>query len=182
MAVELPEEACSRLAALRTGLSGIRWTQTANPHLTVRFIGDVPSDFSATVENALGTVRAAPFSLRIRGLGLFTHKRQNILWAGLEPCPELLDLKRRVDAALAYSAGLESDTGCFTPHITLARMGASLPSGARPFVDGHASVPFGFFRVDHFTLFSSVLTSAGAVHTREDTYALRFTGTPLSER
>ncbi len=172
VALELPEAVLARLEALKSELPGIRWAGRDTMHLTLRFIGDMPADRVPAVTEALRAVRVTPFALRVKGLGLFERGRQTILWAGLDQAPALPRLKQRADAALAAGAGLGPDDGRFSPHITLSRIKTSIPSALRNIVRDYSEKDFGEFPVAAFTLFSSVLTPGGAIHSREAVYPL----------
>ncbi len=172
IAVELPEAVRGRLRELRRELPDIRMASPDNAHLTLRFLGVLPEQDVPAIKAALRGVRAAPFSLRLRGLGLFSRSRQSVLWAGLAPCPALPDLKRHIDEALLRGAGLAPDTGRFAPHVTLSRLKAGVPPSLRAAVTRHAATVFGEFSVAAFILFSSALTPGGALHTVEEACAL----------
>lgn len=172
-AVEPPAAVKSLLLSLRANIPGLKWTRENGLHLTLRFMGETPQDKLAAVKAALSSVNAPCFSLKLSNLGLFERPHQTILWAGLEMCPELAALKRGVDAALAASAGLAPDKGSFSPHITLGRLKGPAPETLRLFVRDHSSKVETQFAVTSFTLFSSVLQPAGAVHSPEGVFPLR---------
>ncbi len=172
VALPLPAPALACLEAVRAEAPGLAWTPKEALHLTLRFIGNVPQEDVPAVRAALRTVRAGPFSLRVRGLGMFARSRGAILWAGLEACPELTDLKRQVDAALERGAGLAPEPGRFSPHITLSRLKTSAPGSLRGILSRHAAVAGERFVVASFTLYSSLLLPGGSVHTPEEVYPL----------
>lgn len=172
-AVEPPAAVKSLLLSLRANIPGLKWTRENALHLTLRFIGETPQAKLAAVKTALASIDAPCFSLNFNGLGLFERPHQTILWAGLKECPELAALKRGVDAALAASAGLAPDKGSFSPHITLGRLKGPAPEALRLFVRDHSHKVAAQFTATSFTLFSSVLQPAGAVHSPECIYPLR---------
>lgn len=172
-AVEPPAAVKSLLLSLRTNIPGLKWTRENGLHLTLRFMGETPQDKLAAVKSALALVTVPCFALKFSGLGLFERPHQTILWAGLEACPELITLKRGVDTALAASAGMAPDKGSFSPHITLGRLKGPAPEALRLFVRDHSAQVKAQFAVTSFTLFSSVLQPAGAVHSPEEVYPLR---------
>ncbi len=90
-----------------------------------------------------------------------------ILWIGVGTGhPHLFQLHKRVsDAAIA--AGLEPDLRPWHPHITLARcrnVSSQLLGG---FLKSNVDLDAGMIRVESFHLYSSKLTPAGPIHTRE---------------
>ena len=178
VALALPDRVLAQLTALGKEFPGLKWTPPENLHLTLRFIGNLPEERVAAVQTALRAVKAAPFSLRLNGLGLFARPRRSILWAGLEPCPELLELKDRIDAMLALHAALAPEGGRFSPHITLSRLKDVPQAALRERVKAVGKALTGSFSACSFTLFRSRLASGGAVHTLEAVYAL---GSPPPE-
>ena len=171
-AVELPDVIRSQLAGLQKDFPGIRWAASENMHLTLRFIGETGRKEADKARNALREVRVAPFFLCLRGLGLFERRRQVVLWGGLESSASLLELKRQADAALAEGIGLRTDQGHFSPHITLSRIRTGVSTVLREQAAGH-SFASKSFAVESFTLFSSVLSPAGASHAALERYLLR---------
>lgn len=172
VALALPDKVLARLVALGKEFPGLKWTPPENLHLTLRFIGNVREERVAAVQTALQAVRAAPFSLRLNGLGLFVRPRQSILWAGLEPCPELSELKGRIDAMLALHAVLAPEGGRFLPHITLSRLKSAPQAALRERVKGVGKTLAGSCSARSFILFRSRLAPGGAVHTPEAVYEL----------
>ena len=62
-AIEIPSSIAERLTLLRAGLSGARWIDPENYHLTLRFIGDVDRHTARDFTTALGEIVADPFEL-----------------------------------------------------------------------------------------------------------------------
>lgn len=94
-------------------------------HITLRFLGSVPTERLAAVETAARVAAECiqPFTLTVRGLGGFPSERApRVLWAGVdgEGLESLHRLARGVNDALA-SEGFAPDIRGFSPHVTLAR-------------------------------------------------------------
>ncbi len=64
VAVDLPEEVKRGLQLLCAGVSGAKWVEAEQIHLTLRFIGEVERTHLAEISDALGAVDAA--ALRVR--------------------------------------------------------------------------------------------------------------------
>lgn len=171
-AVELPAALRLRLGALRHTVPGTRWTPERNLHLTLRFIGETPSDELPLIRQALRSVQLPAFPLKIKGLGFFERKRQSIFWAGLNPSQALHDLKAYVDDALKRRAGLQLKADRFSPHITLARMSEDIPPSLRKSAENWRPDALDHFAVTQFSLFDSALLPDGAVHTLVESYLL----------
>lgn len=162
VALPLPENARLELAALKRRLDYPRFTR--NPHLTLRFIGN--ADCADPFAIALGRIRCKPFELRLKRTGLL---RRDILWLAPDPCPLLLELKARIDEALAY-AGLRPEKRPFWPHLTLART----RTGAAAVLIGElARLKIDIcWQAEEFCLYNSVLQPQGALHEKVAGYRL----------
>ena len=71
VALALPAAIKAQLALLSGGIPGAKWVPPENYHLTLRFIGEVESWRAEEVDEALANIRARPFELSLRGVGLF---------------------------------------------------------------------------------------------------------------
>ena len=90
-----------------------RYSEPANLHLTLAFIGQWPTDVTALLP-----ALEAPFSIALSHPGIFPKAR--VIWAGVQPSPALYSLAARVRRALD-AAGVPYDPQPFNPHITLGR-------------------------------------------------------------
>jgi len=166
VALCLPDRVIASLLALECGVPGARWQTREQLHLTLRFIGE-----------ADGRTMAAPgFTLELKGVGSFGGKAPRDLWAGVEPNEALAHLRRKIESAL-QRIGLEPDGRKFTPHVTLARLKGAHNGRVIDFHAGHALYASGPFAVDGFHLYSSKLTSNGAIYRIEKSYRLGKSGT-----
>lgn len=172
VALDLPEEIKELLGDLAEGIPGARWVPDDNLHLTLRFIGEVPSHRAEEIDLALATLRGRCFSLNIHGVGTFSKAgREVALWAGVEKTPALDLLQTKIETAL-QRAGLEPERRRFTPHITLARLDNAPPDKLASFLQRRNLLRAGPIPVEHFTLFSSRLGKEASVYTPEVDYAL----------
>ena len=134
IAIPLSADMKNALADLQTAMRrrGVRgnYTNAENLHLTLAFLGEYQDP--EAVLDAMGSVRFAPFPLRLEGFGHFG----DLWWAGLAESTELNACVKRLRHALA-EAGIPFDRKRFTPHITLVRRAiwdsrAGLPAAAVP--------------------------------------------------
>jgi 2'-5' RNA ligase len=155
-----PESVGDLLVDAMEGIEGARWQDEANLHLTLRFIGEVGRPVANDLATALERISAAPFTVRIEGVGHFERKgRPHALWARIVPSEPLESLRQKVERA-GESVGFERETRKFTPHITLARLNrTSGPIGAwlASFGDMRAE-----WEIGGFTLYESHLGHTGA--------------------
>ena len=143
-------------------------------HLTLGFFEDVAEDISLKFREKLSAIDVGAFFLPIAGVGTFPpNSPPKIVWIGVGGGhPHLFQLHKRVQEA-ALGAGLEPELRAFHPHITLARCRNVSPQLIRKFLQSNVDLDAGMIRVDSFHLYSSKLTPAGAIHTRELTVRCR---------
>jgi len=182
IAIDPPPEQRERIISLHAGLPGVRWTATGQIHLTLRFIGETDEALFRQISAGLASIRAEPLNLKIRGLGQFPPRRPaRILWLGLAPNEQLLQLRNRIETTLVQG-GLESEGRQFAPHITIARFRKVPPIKAlADFMETNQQFELPSFAVREFHLYSSTITSAGAVHRREGSYPIPSPCRHLSE-
>ncbi|MFQ6112115.1 MAG: RNA 2',3'-cyclic phosphodiesterase, partial [Nitrospinota bacterium] len=116
-------------------LSGFRWVKAQGIHLTLKFLGNIPSEAVEEIAmriEPLATKRA-PFSLRLTRLGIFpTLRRPRILWLGPpEPVPELNAFQGEVEDAVE-ELGFAREKRSFKVHLTIGRARGELLSGGGP--------------------------------------------------
>jgi len=153
-AIEIPEAIRVRLSLLRAPLSGAKWIEPENMHITVRFAGDIDGRAADELVDFLAGVRARPFSVTIKGVGAFGGRDPRVLWAGVEAGEPLEALYRAHDRA-ARAAGLEPEGRTFKPHVTLARMRGARQHAVARFLEEN-----GALRTEPFTATQFVLLSA----------------------
>lgn len=170
VAIRPPGHVRDRLIDLMGGISGARWQEDEQLHLTLRFVGEVDRHLANDVHAALGAIRHPPFEIAVSGLGLFDRRgRPGTVWAGLAPAEPLRALHKKVDQAIVR-AGLEPERRAFHPHITLGRLGRGAGT-----VGGFLEQPGATseaFAVDGFSLYESHLTPERAVYTEVERYPL----------
>lgn len=172
VALRPPPPVRAALLAAMGGVERARWQSDEQLHLTLRFVGEVDGRMADDLAAALGSVTAAPFVLRVRGVGHFETKgRPNSLWAAVEPNEGLDVLERRVERA-CRAAGLAPETRKFVPHVTLARLGSGAV-GSGTWLARHGDLAAPAWPVDEFRLYESTLGSGGADYTPVARYPLR---------
>jgi len=184
IAIELPEEVREGLARLRNELKRnehkfVKWVNPDGLHLTLKFLGNIPSKRVTEIINVIEEVTqgVSAFHLEISGLGAFPSLRQaRVFWVGIGgEVDRLSRLQQNIDSALAV-LGFAKEERPFVPHLTLARLrpGAS-PLERRSFgelVDPTIFEDKYHIEVEVVSLMRSQLTPAGAVYTRLSTVEL----------
>ncbi len=171
-AVEVPEDVSERIAGICHGLPGVRWTPPDQFHMTLRFIGEVSEAQREEISETLSGVHCDSFTLHLRGLGQFLHRRMpGVIWLDVEMQPALEHLHRKIESALR-GLGFPGDKRAFQPHVTIARLKTAPSSRVQQYLDTYGDFDAGSFEVNEFLLLSSVLRPNGATHTVEDVYDL----------
>ena len=130
-----------------------KYTDMRNLHLTLAFIGDF-SDPDLVLE-MMENVQLQPFEITLSGyIGNFG----DLLWAGMERCPELEKYVKQLQHYLADSR-IPFDKKGFHPHITLLRNAKS----SKAFSD--ISVAKESMTVQKISLMRSDFGKHGAVYT-----------------
>jgi RNA 2',3'-cyclic 3'-phosphodiesterase len=168
VAIDLPESTRQLLAALDPHIRGVRWTDSAQMHLTLAFFGDVPDETDLALREKLSAIEFGAFFLPIVGVGTFSAKgAPKIIWIGVGKAhPHLFQIHKRVQEA-AIAAGVEPELRPWHPHITLARCRDVSAQSLRKFLQANADLDTGMIHVEAFHLYSSKLTLVGPIHTRE---------------
>jgi 2'-5' RNA ligase len=172
VALEIPKEIRDRLFLLQGGVPGARWSAPEQYHLTLRFIGEVDEASAGDIDDVLTTLRARSFTLELGRVGEFGGKLPRALWVGARNSTELSHLQKKIETAM-QRLGRPAEERKFTPHVTLARLRNSPPEKVMEFVAHNALFASDAFEVKSFALFSSHLSSAGAIYNVERVYSLQ---------
>jgi 2'-5' RNA ligase len=174
IAIEIPGDIISKLGDLQLGLKKygfkIRWVQSENIHLTLKFLGDVEETNFDEIAEALSKTADGytEMSLKAKGIGVFPSiKRPRVLWVGLTGQLEsLVKLQNTLDKNLK-TLGFPEEKRPFKGHLTIGRIKGKI--NTKKF--GDALLTFrGFetetFAVGRIILYKSELKPAGAVYTK----------------
>lgn len=179
LAVPIPRESARAIQALlnrlKPRLPEARFVAADQWHLTLHFFAALSPDDAEGVRQAArgATAGQAPFTLTLRGLGAFPDpRRPRVLWLGVEEgARECATLHERLAVALR-SRGLPVEGRPFRPHLTLARFREPFSGGLGDEWRREPGPEVSRFSVERVTLFKSVLTPRGAVHTVLDEFGL----------
>jgi 2'-5' RNA ligase len=111
-------------APLRAADRAVSWVAEPNLHLTLRFLGEQPTELVAALRRALiaAAAEVPSYALVLRGFGAFpSTRRPRVLWLGVEANVASAALYQKVDDACA-SLGLQHEARDFHPHVTLGRV------------------------------------------------------------
>jgi RNA 2',3'-cyclic 3'-phosphodiesterase len=147
--------------------SKIRWVVTGQWHITLHFLGNVPSgliqDISGEMKTTLQSVSS--FSCRMKSIGVFKSIRQpSVVWCGLDPQPPFGNIYAKLYPVLSL-VGHEKPQPRFTPHITLGRVKKIHDRRLLvTWLEKVQDTSFGTFSVDEVNLYESRLTPGGPVY------------------
>lgn len=138
-------------------------------HLTLKFLGEVPETNIEDIKEKLKKIKFGKFELNLDDVGVFPNEDYiRIIWVGVNPKKEIIDLQQKIDSALDGS--FEKDKR-FHPHITLARVKfiEDNPSFANSLKDIKADKNKKLM-INKFKLIKSTLTPKGPVYEDLETF------------
>ena len=178
IAVELPQVTRDALAEAQARLSqhaprgSVRWVKPDNIHLTLKFLGQVPTaqidTIALALKRAVSGLRVFPFE--VMNAGCFPDaQRPRVIWVGVdEPTGALHTLQRAVESAVA-PLGYPTESRAFQAHLTLGRTARDVkPSDLHKLGELVASTKVGLLghvHADEVVLFQSELAPGGSVYT-----------------
>jgi RNA 2',3'-cyclic 3'-phosphodiesterase len=173
IAIELPrniQESLSRLQeAFKETEAVVKWTNSENIHLTLKFLGYLKEDLLNKIKEVIKEVASTFPSFRVtlsREMDAFPGKsRPRVLWVGInEGKDEITHLQQKLEDGLE-GLGLEKEKREFKPHLTLGRI-KSLKSkeGLLEEIKKARLDKEHTLRVIKICLFKSTLTPGGPVY------------------
>ena len=176
VAIDLPDSIKQQLIRFSGGVPGAHWLEPSQLHITLKFIGQVDGGVARDVVETLHEVEADSFELTLKGVGHFPpRKKPEQIWVGIKQSDQLIILHNRIESALAR-LGLPREGRKFAPHATLANLKGTKDNRVAAFLAEYNLYESEPFPVNEFCLFSSVLSSQGALHEIEATYPLNLHG------
>jgi 2'-5' RNA ligase len=157
IAIELPQLLRKKLARVAAPLphDAVNFVDERNMHITLKFLGEVSQDKLAAVKQRLEQIKAKPFTVKVRGAGVFPNEDYvRVVWVGCQG-DRLTALAKKINEALSPLFKPEE----FAAHITVARVKRKIP--IRDFLASRKDQELGEFKVERFLLMVSKLTPAG---------------------
>lgn len=144
-------------------LAPLNWSPVENLHITTKFIGEWPEQRLDELKGALAVIPAPePFPVTVAHFGYLPNPHAaRTLFAGVHAGPELADLARRIDEALA-PLGVAKEDRPYIPHLTLARIRNKPTQAVREQVAKMRTIDFGTFQVSEFHLYLSTPRPGGS--------------------
>jgi 2'-5' RNA ligase len=145
----------------------IKWVNTQNLHLTLRFFGDmeerVISHISELISEAVSGCKT--FLLTMDSLGVFKSLREpRVIWIGCNIPEEFAGLKKAIDRKLEQ-IDMQSDKREFSPHLTLGRI-KDLPAAGEllKLIERYRGFIFSRQIIENIILYESILKPSGPVY------------------
>jgi 2'-5' RNA ligase len=158
----------TRLATVKAKLPKASWVRWETQHLTFAFLGEQDESLIDSLATGVPAALApmARFDAVLHGCGFFPNaRRARVGWVGVEPEERFSEIARAVRGAVEES-GIDLDRSDFKPHLTLMRIRDRWPPTAiETFENALRDFRSAPFAVDRVTLYSSRLTTKGAIHT-----------------
>ncbi len=175
VAVDIPSVMRDDIARIQREIAtaGLRLVSPELVHITLKFLGNVPEEQMDEIIGALQSIRLPPFDASLKGLGSFPGRSIRVVWLGI--VGDFHPLFRAVEDALA-PFGFEREKRGFSPHVTLGRVknpSSDISKQVSRKISQIGDIDLGSFRVDHFLLKKSTLTSGGPIY--EDLAEFLFT-------
>lgn len=102
----------------------IRWVAVESMHLTLKFLGEIPS---VNVEALTQMVQAQAdafncFDIHLTGIGAFPHpQRPRVIYIGIHAPAKLEAFQHQMESA-ARRLGYNAEDRAFAPHLTIGRV------------------------------------------------------------
>src|SRR5882762_7812623 len=191
--IDLDPEVRARIERFLEGVEGFaseaRWVQPESLHITLKFIGEQPSERVEAITERLRRVEGSAFKIRAGGYGFFpTAKAPRVFWIGVNAGPQLAELAGSIDMATA-ELGIPREDRPFSPHLTLARTGAGRRSGSPKWRKGDSpnatfavlerrlatmgELDFGKMTAHEFILYQSQLSPKGSKYTKLQRFPMK---------
>ena len=168
--LEIPSDLATELALMRGGLTGARWIDVEDYHLTLRFIGDIDPETADAVDEVMAGIRRKPFTVTLEGLGYFGGDKPRAIVAKAQPSPALVELQAEQERLLRR-IGIPPEPRRFVPHVTLARMRNASQTAVAHYL-GTRGFLTRRFEAEGFLLYSSRDSVGGGPYVVEAEYPL----------
>jgi len=191
--IDLDPEVRTRIERFLEGVEGFapeaRWVRPESLHITLKFVGEQTPERVQAITEHLQRVESRAFEIRAGGYGFFpTAKAPRVFWIGIHAGPQLAELAKSIDMAVA-EVGIPQEDRPYSPHLTLARAGAGRRSGSPKWRKGDRpkapfavlekrlatmdELNFGAMTAHEFILYQSQLSPKGSKYTKLQRFPMK---------
>jgi len=167
VSIDMPAEVIEKIKSIQKRLPEFRgkFTEPANLHLTLKFLGEIDEEAIKEVKERLAGIKFSPLDLEITDIGVFTERFVRIVWLKVKGAEEI---QKKVDEALSDMFGSEQR---FMSHLTIARI--KRIKDRSEFLEklNGLLIPSIKFVANSFNLKESILKPSGLVYTLLEKYA-----------
>ncbi|MFX1517060.1 MAG: RNA 2',3'-cyclic phosphodiesterase [Promethearchaeota archaeon] len=152
----------------KTKFDGVQPVKSNQIHLTLKFLGEIPTAKIAAIKQALQTIEFPPFDISLEGMGCFPNINYiRVVWIGIKEGSEnLKQLASLVEEKLS-PLGFPREKRRFSPHLTLARVKKLRNSDKNQLtaiIQNSKTISAGGQMIDELLLKKSTLTPKGAIY------------------
>ena len=167
--IEAGENLLKILSSYRARLNKdqIKWTDTANIHITIDFLGDteektIKAIISMLEEKCKGFGK---FELILKGSGIFRNLNDpRIIWTGIEPSEKLIHLNDLIINGLK-ELKIKMEDRPYKPHLTIGRIKHLNDSESlKALIEEFQNYEIQLVPVNEVILYESILLTAGPVY------------------
>jgi len=163
--LEVREKISEFVAGMAPLISGVKWVEKDNYHITLKFLGEVSEEKVRLLASRLEETSrgVTSFSICLSGFGAFPAlSYPRVLWIGVSEGGELVrDLHSRIED-VAKEFGFQPEQKSFHPHVTIGRI--RRPRKLGDLLRLEREVVFGDVVVNEFCLYRSTLTREGPIY------------------
>jgi RNA 2',3'-cyclic 3'-phosphodiesterase len=169
--LEIPPDIASQLSLHRGGLSGTRWIEPSDYHITLRFLGDVDGATARDACDVLADVQRATITITLDQIASFGGDKPHSVYVRVRPDPALSELQAEHER-LMRRIGLPPEPRKFVPHVTLGRCKGASVLAVADYLSTRALIRSISFSARRFVLYSSRASTGGGPYVVEAAYPL----------
>ena len=150
----------------------LKWVESKNIHLTLKFLGDISTERVPLIENILKNElqHFSSFDIGVEGLGMYPNKkRPRVIWLGIVGGQSLIEMHQRLDRAL-LEVQVPQEGRAFSPHLTIARVRRRTDPDTAKSIGTILSQfkvdSLSILRINEVHFYQSDLTRHGPIYTR----------------
>ncbi len=169
--LEIPPDIALQLSMHRGGLSGARWVEPSDYHVTLRFLGDVDRHTARDAYEGLAEIRHQPVTVTLDRIDSFGGDKPHSVHARAVPANGLSELQAEHER-LMRRIGLPPEPRKFVPHVTLARIKGVSVLAVADYLSMRAIVRPMSFTARRFVLYSSRASTGGGPYIVEAAFPM----------
>lgn len=172
IAVDITEAVKTELEALLAPLkkadADVKWVETGNLHLTLKFLGDATMERVAQIQSFLKELcsKEKSFPVHFSGLGAFpVMDHPKVIWVGADEGESGLKMLAEKIAAGVEEMGFAKESRAFSAHLTLGRVRG--PRGVKELAKAMKASVFSSAHkvlIEHVTFYKSTLSQEGPLY------------------